>query len=416
MKKILSYFGPYKGLPRSIYVIFFASIVNNMGNFVNPLLAMLLTYKVGIDVGIVGLIAATTAGLGMIGAMIGGRLIDVMGRKKILVIFRTLAGIGYGICAFTKDPIIITTILMVSGLFFGFTQPVYNTIITDLTEGEQRKASFSLNYMALNIGYAVGPLLAGFLYENYMVWLFLGDAITTFISVLLVVIFVPETMPDKNEISRVQDKSFEKGEEGSLLSAMIKRPTLLMFSFIIVIYFIVFSQFNFGLSLQVKDIFKDNGGTYYGLLMTINAIMCSIFTVFITSFTKSIKPSLSISIGGVLYVLGFGMIYFINSFTMFIISTVIWTTGEILVATNTSVYIADHTPITHRGRFNSVFPIIRRIGFMIGPLIAGVYVKYIDLKSLWLLIGLLSLIGALMMYRLYIEDVRKNKENQVEVV
>jgi MFS family permease len=404
MKKISSYFKPYKGLPLSIYIIFFASIVNNMGNFVGPFLTMFLTYRIGISIGVVGVIVAVNAGLGLIGTMIGGKLIDSIGRKKVLVVFGVASGIGYGLCAFINNPIIITGILMVSSFVGGFSHPVYGTITTDLTEGKQRNAAFSLNYMALNIGFSVGPLLAGFLYENYLMWFFLGDAITTFISIALVFIFVPETKPTKGEMEKSKAKTYESAEEGSLFEALIKRPTLLIFSFIIVIYFIVFSQFTFGLSIQVGDIFKDNGPTIFGSLMTVNAVMCSVLTVFITSATKNIKASLCIAIGGVLYALGFGMMFFIDSYYMFIISTATWTVGEILVATNTSVYIANHTPITHRGRFNSVFPIIRKLGFMIGPMMAGLYVKYTNIRNLWLLVAVLAVIGSLMMYKLYTVD------------
>ncbi len=413
MKRIKNLFEQYKGLPISIYVIFFASIVNNMGNFVNPLLTMLLTSRVGLNAGIVGSVVGVNAILGMMGAIIGGKLIDIIGRKRILIIFRTLAGLGYGMCAFfIKEPTIITSILMLSSFFGGFSQPVYSTIITDVTEGEQRKTAFSLNYMAINIGYSVGPLLAGFLFKNYLVWLFIGDAITTFISVGLVGFFVSETKPSKEELEKSKVKTFERAEEGSLLSALIRRPTLLMFSFIIVIYFIIFSQFNFGLALQLDEIFIDNPALIFGSLMTVNAVLCSVLTVFITSITKNIKASLSISFGGVLYAIGFGMIFFIHTYYLFIASTVIWTIGEILVAINTSVYIANHTPITHRGRFNSVFPIIRRIGFFIGPMLAGFYVNYSNIKNLWLLIGILSLIGALLMYVLYIKDSVKKESTE----
>ncbi|MCB2290563.1 MFS transporter [Clostridium sp. CS001] len=409
MERISNYFKPYKGLPLSIYIIFLASIVNNMGNFVGPFLTMFLTVRIGINIGIVGIIVAVNAGLGLIGTMIGGKLIDSIGRKKVLVVFGIASGVGYALCAFTNNPVIITGILMVSSFVGGFSHPVYGTITTDLTEGEQRTAAFSLSYMAMNIGFSVGPLLAGFLYKNYLMWFFLGDAITTFISIALVFIFVPETKPTKKEIEKSEIKTFESAEEGSLINALVKRPTLLIFSFIIVIYFIVFSQFTFGLSIQVVDIFKENGATIFGSLMTVNAVMCSLLTVFITSITKDIKAALCISIGGILYAVGFGMMFFIDSYYMFILSTATWTVGEILVATNTSVYIANHTPITHRGRFNSVFPIIRKLGFMIGPMMAGFYVKYTSIRNLWVLVAALALIGSLMMYKLYNVDKVKSK-------
>lgn len=416
MKGFQKLLQPYKNLPMSVYVIFFASIINNLGNFVAPFLTMFLTYSMGMNVGLVGIIVAINSFVGLIASAHGGKLIDVMGRKKIFIIFRTTSAIAIALCAFTRDPIVLTGLLILSNFLGGYSLPVYSTIITDITEGEQRKTAFSLQYMALNIGFSVGPLLAGFLYNNYLVWLFLGDAITTFASVILVAIFIPETMPKKEEISKLKDNKLEKAEEGTLIQALIKRPTLLLFSFIIVIYFIVFSQFNFGLSLQIGEVFGDKSATIFGSLMAVNAVLCSIIPMFLTALTGKLKASLNIAVGGILYAIGFGMMFFINSYFLFILSTMLWTMGEILIATNTNVYIADHTPASHRGRFNSIFPIIRKLGFMIGPIIAGVYVKYTSIRNLWLFIGGISIIGAIMMYKLYLMDNKTEEILQTEGV
>jgi MFS family permease len=409
MKGIKKVFQPYKNLPMSVYIIFFASIINNLGNFVAPFLTLFLTYSIGMKVEAVGIIVAVNSFVGLLASAHGGKLIDVYGRKKLFIIFRTSSAVALLLCAFTKNTTALTVLFILSNFLGGYSLPVYSTIITDITEGEQRKTAFSLQYMALNIGFSVGPLLAGFLYNNYLVWLFLGDALTTFISVILVALFIPETMPSKKSVSKAMDSNLEKAEEGTLLQALIKRPALLIFSFIIILYFIVFSQFNFGLSLQIGDIFKQKSATIFGSLMTVNAVMCSIIPVFLTALTGEMKASLSIAMGGILYALGFGMIFFINNYALFVLSTVIWTMGEILISTNTNVYIADHTPASHRGRFNSIFPIIRKVGFMVGPIIAGVYVKYTDIRNLWLFLGVLSIIGSIMMYKLYLMD-GKTKE------
>ncbi len=313
-KKLLQ---PYRNLPRSVYVIFFASIINNLGNFVVPFLTMFLTYSIGMNVGVVGLIVAINSFVGLIASAHGGKLIDVVGRKKIFIVFRITSAIAIALCAFTKNPIMLTTLLILSNFLGGYSLPVYSTIITDITEGEQRKTAFSLQYMALNIGFSVGPLLAAFLYNNYLTWLFLGDAITTFISVILVAVYIPETMPTKEEVSKLKVNKLEKAEEGTLIEALFKRPTLLLFSFIIVIYFIVFSQFNFGLSLQIGEVFGDKSATIFGSLMTVNAVMCSIIPMVLTAVTGKLKASLSISLGGILYAVGFGMMFFIHNYFLF---------------------------------------------------------------------------------------------------
>lgn len=416
MKSLKKLLQPYKNMPMGVYIIFFASIINNLGNFVTPFLTMFLTYSIGMNIEVVGVIVALNSFVGLVASAHGGKLIDVVGRKKIFIIFRTASAVALILCVLTRNPIILTILLILSNFLGGYSLPVYSTIITDITEGEQRNTAFSLQYMALNIGFSVGPLLGGFLYNNYLIWLFLGDAITTFISVILVAIFIPETMPAKQNRPVENHNNMEKAEEGTLLQALIKRPTLLIFSFIIVLYFIVFSQFNFGLSIQIGEVFGKNSATVFGSLMTVNAVMCSIIPMFLTMLTKGMKASLSIAIGGILYAVGFGMIFFIQGYALFVLSTMLWTMGEMLIATNTNVYIADHSPASHRGRFNSIFPIIRKLGLMGGPIIAGMYVKYTSIRNLWLLIGGISIVAAIMMYRLYLMDNKVLETSQNEAV
>ena len=42
-------------------------------------------------------------------------------------------------------------------------------MITDLTVAEQRKGAFSLVYLSHNIGFALGPMIAGFLFNRRLV-------------------------------------------------------------------------------------------------------------------------------------------------------------------------------------------------------------------------------------------------------
>jgi MFS family permease len=388
-----------------------------MGNFVGPLLTMILTYEAGLDVGIVGIITAINAGAGMLGTLLGGKLIDQIGRKRVLVIFRTLAGIGFGLCAFTSSSVMMVGLLMVARFFGGFSGPVYDTMIADLTEGEQRKTSYSLNYMAINVGYAIGPLLAGFLYKHYLTWLFLGDAMTTFLSVVLVMSLVPETMPTKDIIEKSHERGDEKIEQGNLFQALLKRPMLCAFSLIVAIYFMIFNQVFFAVPIKLGELFAEDGAIIFGSLITINAVMCSVFTAFVNAATSKLKPALAMSYGGIFYGVGFGILIWADNYTMFVISTVIWTIGEILISINTSVYIADHTPISHRGRFNSVFPLIRRLGAMIGPIVGGLILKGAGQVVLWAIIGLFGIIAALCMLLLYRLEVKRtctSEENLVQ--
>jgi len=409
--KIPKMLNHYTKLPKSIYILFFARMVNSMGAFVYPFLTIYLTKTLSMDEGEAGFIVMLAITAHLPGLIVGGRLADWLGRKKILLLFQGLAAICLIPCAFLDNSLIIPRLLILSAFFLGGAQPAGTAMTADLTNPSNRKAAFSLLYLGNNIGFAMGPLIAGFLYNNYLMWIFLGDAATTFASLVLVYLFVKETIPSKEKIeeSYQLENTYEKAEKGSLWQVLRKRPRLLLFTLISLIYSFVYAQTTFSIPIQVVELFGEKGPKMFGVVMTTNALVVSFLTIIIISLTHKIRPVLNVALAGVLYAMGFGMIFFITNLPWLLLSTVIWTIGEILVTTNSNVYIANHTPMSHRGRFNAVIPIIMGGGFALGPLISGDFIKKYGINNIWPAICFLSIAAAVLMYFLYISE-KKRKQ------
>lgn len=400
----------YIGLPKSIYVLFFARIINSMGAFVFPFLTMFLTENLGLGEKQSGLIVFISAMSFVPGSIIGGILSDNMGRKKILIIFQSLAAICFIPCAFLGNSMVIPVLLILAGVFGGAAQPANSAMVADLTNSNNRKNAFSLLYLGINIGFAFGPLIAGFLYNNYIELIFIGDALTTMISLLLVFIYVEESLPSDEDIELGKTlNSDEKTEEGNLISVLFKRPALLAFAVVSTIYSFVFAQHTFALPLQINSIYGADklGPKVFGTLMMTNGVVVVIMTLFLTSITKKLRPILNIAISGILCSIGFGIIFFIKDISLFILSTAIWTLGEILNVTNSGVYIANHAPMSHRGRFNSILPIITGSGWALSPLIMGGFIEDFGVINVWPLTALLALIGSILMSILFMIEKKK---------
>lgn len=61
-----------------------------------------------------------------------------------------------------------------------------DAMVADILPPEKRQTGYALEYLGINIGVALGPLLAGMLFKRMLPLLFIGDAITSFIAVFLV--------------------------------------------------------------------------------------------------------------------------------------------------------------------------------------------------------------------------------------
>lgn len=394
LKKI---FNTYSGLPKEIYILFIARIINCLGSFVFPLMTLFLTERLGLTTKETGTFLSIMAISYVPGALVGGKLSDVIGRKRIMIFGQGLAALCFIPCAFLGNSMIIPWLLILSGFLSGAVQPANSAMVADLTNKENRKTAYSLIYLGINIGVAVGPIIAGFLYRNHIKWVFLGTTIASLVAITLVGVYIKETIPSKDEINQKEISEDEKAQEGNVFKILIQRPRLLAFALLSMAYSFAYSQCNFSITLQLKDLFGDNASKLIGGVNSTNAVVVIIFTTFIVYKTRKNKTIFNISLAGIFFAVGFGMYYFVHSYLFFLVATVIWTIGEILNATNSGVYIAEHAPITHRGRFNSILSIITGSGAAVGPFIMGKYIQSYSVKAVWPLIFSITIVAALLM-------------------
>lgn len=407
------FFSIYSELPRSIYILFLARIINSIGSFVFPFLTLYLTSKMGLSEQRVGFYVMLSSIAGIPGNFIGGFLSDKFGRKAIFISVQVISAVLLIPCAFLNKSMLVPWLLILSNVFSNAARPVNTAMVSDLTSGEDRRRAQSLLYLGINIGFSVGPIISGFLFQNHTPWIFIGDAFTTIVAMSLVYLYVNETKTtlDKNADYEEKLTAEESPVDCSTLEAILKKPILLIFCFISAFLTFVYSQHTFTLPIYMDNIFGDYGARNFGMLMTTNGVVVVFLTTLTTYLTRRFTPIANASIAGIFYAVGFGMLYFVKSMPGFFISTVIWTVGEILVTTNNSVYIAAHTPSSHRGRFNAILPFISfNLGAMLGPLIIGKYMNIIGMKNVWVVCLILSMTATVLYWLLYKIEIYKAVE------
>jgi MFS family permease len=386
----------YRGLDRSIYILFFARIVNRMGDFVQLFLVLYLTGRLGFSEQEAGRFIMFTGVMNGLGVVAGGAFADRFSRRSVLLTCQAVLAGAYILCGFQPVSMTVPWLIFFSSLFRGATWPVTNAMVTDLSEGEERKKAFSLLYLGTNVGVAVGPLIAGLLFADHLPWIFWGDALTTLAAAAAVLTGVRETKPtrEKIESTAAVRPAGEQAEHGRVLRVFLRRPVLLIYLGIAALLSFVYSQHQFALPLQINGLFSADGPRFYGYVMTLNALVVLICTVPLTAVTRRFSSLNNMALAGVLYLVGFGMIRGISSAALFALSTLIWTLGEILMVTNSQVFTAEHTPISHRGRFNGIISLINNIGFAVSPWISGAVIGRSGLQTIWLLTGVLAGAGA----------------------
>ncbi|MCE5257327.1 MAG: MFS transporter [Spirochaetaceae bacterium] len=411
-RKIVGIFGVYRGLPRPLYTLFVASVVNSIGTFVFPFMTLYLTGKLGMSQGDTGKFMMLLSIIYIPGNFIGGKLSDRFGRKRVMIIAQVVSAVLYIPCGFTVFSRFVPWLILVSVFFDGITDPARSAMMTDLTTPENRRTAFSLTYLGHNLGFAVGSLIAGFLFESAASWLFWGNAAGVLAATVIVGLKVPETKPTQKQIDdTIGSGSTEEAHKGNLLQALGSRPFLILYTLLTACYGFVYTQHRFALPLQTKATFGASGSAIFGSLMTLNAVLVIIFSTSVMSLTKKWKPINAVALSGLFFAVGFGMIGFAHNVWMIYLSTVIWTFGEIINATNDGAYVANHTPISHRGRFHAVLPLIGGIGGTISPAVMGKVIDDHSLAVVWPLIGAIAAIASLLIWILgRVEDSAAGKK------
>jgi len=90
------------------------------------------------------------------------------------------------------------------------------------------------------------------------------------------------------------------------------------------------------------------------------------------------------------------------------------TAGEVIYAIDASAFLADVSPVSHRGRVNSIVNLISNGGRMISPLIIGKVIAFGGLAIGWLTVSAASFAGALLLIAFMHNKTIKRQINTIE--
>ena len=139
-----------------------ATFVASLGNgLVLPFLVVYLSQVRGMSTAIGGLVIAWSALLGLLLTPLGGWLIDRMGPRPVLLAAlgsEALASAGW---AFVHEPWQALAVASVLALAGAGVWAAASTFLSRSVAEEQRQRAFGLNFLLLNLGIAVGGLVAG---------------------------------------------------------------------------------------------------------------------------------------------------------------------------------------------------------------------------------------------------------------
>lgn len=393
MKKLID---EYKKLPREIYILGIATLINRMGDFVIPFLTLYLNEKLGIPLYQTGIVVAITGLTKAPGSYIGGKLSDHWGSKNTFVTCQITAALILLIPVMVSSSIVIISSLILFSLISAMVRTPTQTMISDLLPPELRRLGFTVRYIGINIGVAIGLLIAGFLYKYNTNLLFIGDSATMMLSILLIIIFVNGKKLKEVRGQNIGEK--EVAETGHIFTILLRRKPLLLYMILSSLLLIAFYQTQFALPLTTTEIFGEDGSIIFGFLISMNAVTATIIALFYESISKRFQVLDQIIVGGVLFALGFGLYAVTTTKLSFILATILWSIGEVMIFTNASVFVLNNSPENFRGRLAGTYTICLGLSGSLGILLTERLIEFTNLSQTWLILGGITIFTVILLF------------------
>jgi predicted MFS family arabinose efflux permease len=166
--------------------------INRSGSMVLLFTSLYLTRELHFTIGQAGIVMSFYGIGSVLGSYSGGWLTDRKSHFDIMIFSLIASGlILFLMLIVTSIPAIATVIF-----FYGFAadmfRPANASSIAAYSNPENRTRSVSLNRLAINLGFSVGPAAGGFiaLHLGYK-WLFAIDALTSFLAAWLLFAYLP---------------------------------------------------------------------------------------------------------------------------------------------------------------------------------------------------------------------------------
>lgn len=316
------YIESYQGLSRSAWMLALVMLINRTGAMVLPFLGIYMSKELGFDITEVGMVLAFF-GLGaMGGSWIGGWLTDRFGNFWVQTLSLILSVPLFLIIPLFRTVEGLSAIIFVLSLVTESFRPANSVSVARYAKPENITRAFSLNRMAINLGFSIGPAVGGFLATISYNWIFYGNAIGATFAALVFFLFFYKKRIKKRE---VQEERQSFMEDTGKIRSPYKDWKFLGFNLLCCLYAICFFQILSTLPLYYQSGYNLNE-KQIGIVLAFNGVVVVIFEMFLVHIAeKRLNYSSSITIGTVLAAVGFITLliptgYWILFFSMFLLS------------------------------------------------------------------------------------------------
>ena len=392
------YKNAYGGLSRSTWWLALVMLINRSGTMVVPFMTIYMTQHLGVSISKAAFVISLFGAGAIIGALAGGKLTDRMGSYYIQITTLIGGGIMFIVLGQMKSYSAICVCTFLLAIINEAFRPANSVAVAHYSKEENRTRSYSLNRLAINLGWAVGGGIGGFIASYNYELLFWVDGLTNLSGAALLYFVLA---PSRNVATEVKVK-----KEKAVGRSAYQDTNYLIFIFLLFLFAMCFFQLFTTIPVFYKEQFHLSV-FFIGIIMSMNGLLIVLFEMIMIFKLEGKRPLLHfISVGVILIGIAYLMLNLpgINKSILAIIIMLLFTFGEILSMPFMNSYFISRTLPHNRGQYAALFTVAWASAQAIGPIIGGLVAENYGYNILWFAIAVVCMAIAFLYWLLH----RKN--------
>ncbi|WP_245985471.1 MFS transporter [Epilithonimonas hominis] len=380
MKLFNSYINTFKGLSREAWMLSIVMLINRSGSMVLPFLGVYMTDHLKFSLENTGIVLSFYGIGSVLGSWLGGFLTDKFGEYYIQSWSLFLSAPIFIIMPFFSSVEMMALLIFLQSAISDTFRPANSVAITKYARPENLTKAFSLNRMAINLGFSIGPALGGILSGISYNFLFIVNGIGAVIAGVIYVIFFRK----RNKIFRKKKKSETTEVVKKIGKSPYKDYPFLLYSFLCAVFAVCFFQFFNTIPLFYKDVAKLDQSTIGFILGYSGFIIVLLEMPLVSLAERVLKIPQILSIGIIMSGISYLLLLFGSNIPLLLLSMSILSIAEIWVLPFMSTVTALRAERGNKGAYMGLNGIAFSFSFIFTPFLGTYVVSHFGFDSLWI--------------------------------
>ena len=385
------YKNAYSGLSPATWWLSVVMLINRSGTMVVPFMTLYMTQALHYNIAKAGMVMAIFGAGAVCGGFLGGRLTDKFGFYNIQLSALLCGGAMFIVLGQMTSYLAICICTFVLAVLNESFRPANSTAIAQYSNEENRTRCYSLNRLSINLGFAVGSAIGGFIASRDYHLIFWIDGLTNIGAALLLRTVLS---PQRNvQTPSKKDKQLQPKVKGRSPYA---DKQYMFFVLLTIMFAYTFFQLFTTVPIFYKNQLKLSEFTI-GSIMALNGLIIALVEMVLIFKLEQKKRNLQfISLGIFLVAVSFLVYNVIPGMLMVaVISTLFITAGEMLSMPFMNSFMISRTDENNRGQYAGLFTVAWSIAQVIGPYTGTLIADTYGFNSLWWCIVAMSVATAL---------------------